>query len=81
MRSDIYKVKLCRLKISTVAMHRYVCKSQEMKNADFETFLILHICSEELRLTAAQAYDLPLDYDDTGCSVFKKVCKIKNISI
>ena len=37
--------------------------------------------SEELRLTAAQAYDLPLDYDDTGCSVFKKVCKIKNISI
>ena len=35
--------------------------------------------SEELRLTAAQAYDLPLDYDNTGCRVFKKVYKNRNI--
>ena len=27
--------------------------------------------SEDLRLTAAQAYDLPLDYGNTGCLVFK----------
>ena len=61
-------------------MHRYVCKSQEMKNADFETFLILHICSEELRLTAAQAYDLPLDYGNTGCLLtLRELYKIRNI--